>query len=93
MFIQSFTAVGFDISEDEIFTSLTAARRLVETEKLNPLLLLEDSAQEDFEGLHTNNSGEHNCVVVGVAPSHFDYSHLNQAFRCVIHLKHLLGTL
>ena len=73
--------LGFDVSEDEIFTSLTAARRLVEAEKLNPMLLLEDSAKEDFEGLVTNNTSPHNSVVVGLAPSCFDYTHLNQAFR------------
>ncbi len=74
---------GFDISEDEIFTSLTAARRLIEADKLHPLLLLEDSAREDFEGVvdGCTQQQQHDCVVVGLAPSRFGYTHLNQAFR------------
>lgn len=35
---------------NEIFTSLTAARNLIDTQKLRPLLFLEPSALEDFEG-------------------------------------------
>lgn len=42
----------FDIQEREIFTSLSAARGLVEGRALRPLLLLEDSALEDFSGEH-----------------------------------------
>lgn len=42
--------IGFDIARHEIFTSMTAARRLVENERLRPLLLLEDVALEDFDG-------------------------------------------
>lgn len=37
--------------ESEIFTSLSAARRLVEQKGHRPLLLLEDSALEDFKGV------------------------------------------
>lgn len=44
------TKSGFEISTNEIFTSLVAARGLVERERLRPFLLLDDSALEDFEG-------------------------------------------
>lgn len=40
----------FDISEDEIFTSLTAARNLVEQKGVRPMLLVHDSALPDFKG-------------------------------------------
>ena len=60
-----------------MFTSLSAARRVVEREKLRPLLLLEDSAKRDFEGVCTD---EPNSVVVGLAPTHFNYATMNQAF-------------
>ena len=43
-------ALDFDISQDEMFTSLTAARRVVEAKGVRPLLLLEPNAKEDFEG-------------------------------------------
>lgn len=42
--------MGFEIQLDEIFTSLTSARLLVETLQLKPKLLLEDEAMEDFDG-------------------------------------------
>ena len=70
--------IGFDIHLDEVFTSLTAARRKVEQESLHPFLLLEESAMEDFEGVARENP---NSVVVGLAPSMFDYEHMNTAFR------------
>lgn len=40
----------FDIKEDEIFTSLTAARNLLEQKRVRPLLLVEDNALHDFKG-------------------------------------------
>uniref|UniRef100_A0A8C5FTN9 Haloacid dehalogenase-like hydrolase domain-containing protein 2 n=1 Tax=Gadus morhua TaxID=8049 RepID=A0A8C5FTN9_GADMO len=67
--------------EEEIFTSLSAARRLVEQNHQRPLLLVEDSALEDFAGLDTSNP---NAVVVGLAPQHFNYQTLNTAFRLVL---------
>lgn len=43
----------FDISEDEIFTSLTAARNLVEQKQVRPMLLVDDRALPDFKGRET----------------------------------------
>ncbi len=43
--------LGFDIQQTEIFTSLTAARNLVEAKNVRPLLLLEECAKEDFKGI------------------------------------------
>ena len=45
----------------------------------SPLLLLEEAALEDFKGLQC--SGDMNAVVVGLAPSKFDYESMNNAFR------------
>ncbi|XP_002739766.2 haloacid dehalogenase-like hydrolase domain-containing protein 2 [Saccoglossus kowalevskii] len=73
--------LGFDIRLDEMFTSLTAARLLVEERKLRPLLLLQDSALEDFEGISTDNP---NSVVVGLAPDYFNYDVINKVFRLVL---------
>lgn len=44
--------LGFDVDKSEIFTSLSAARSLVEQKQVNPLLLLEETAKEDFEGIY-----------------------------------------
>ena len=38
------------LQENEIFTSLSAARSLLEQKQHRPLLLVEDSALEDFTG-------------------------------------------
>lgn len=81
--------MGFEISPQQIFTSLTAARALVERQGLTPHLLLEESAMEDFSGV--DYSGDKpNAVIIGLAPSKFDYTHLNKAFRymyiCIFHV-------
>ncbi len=44
------TRIGFEMDCEEIFTSLTAARRFVVEHHLRPMLVLEDVAAEDFEG-------------------------------------------
>ncbi|KAM9224961.1 haloacid dehalogenase-like hydrolase domain-containing protein 2 [Dugong dugon] len=71
----------FDISEDEIFTSLTAARNLVEAKQVRPMLLIDDRALPDFKGIQTEDP---NAVVIGLAPEHFHYPALNQAFRLLL---------
>ena len=48
---EKLTSLGFEIDRSEIFTSLSAARQLVERKQVRPFLLLEESAKEDFKGL------------------------------------------
>ncbi|KAJ8007517.1 hypothetical protein DPEC_G00118320 [Dallia pectoralis] len=74
-------SLNFDIKEHEIFTSLTAARSLVEQRQLRPLLLVEDSALEDFSGLEVS---EPNAVVIGLSPDHLNYHRMNTAFRLLL---------
>lgn len=72
---------GLAVSADDLFTSLSAARSYVASRPdLRPLLLMEDEASQDFAGV---NTADPNCVVVGLAPSHFHYERINQAFRLV----------
>ncbi|XP_063336898.1 haloacid dehalogenase-like hydrolase domain-containing protein 2 isoform X3 [Pelmatolapia mariae] len=73
--------LNFNLQENEIFTSLSAARSLLEQKQHRPLLLVEDSALEDFTGIETS---EPNAVVIGLAPDHFNYSTLNKAFRMIL---------
>ncbi|KAM4808768.1 haloacid dehalogenase-like hydrolase domain-containing protein 2 [Rhinophrynus dorsalis] len=73
--------LDFDIGEDEIFTSLTAARNLLEQKQVRPLLLVDDSALPDFEGIATHSP---NAVVIGLAPDHFNYETMNKAFRLAL---------
>lgn len=70
--------LGFDIKSEEVFTSLTAARRVVKKRNLRPLLFLGSDASKDFHGIDVNNP---NAVVVGLAPDCFSYDMLNKAFR------------
>ncbi|KAM3581490.1 hypothetical protein VKS41_006317 [Umbelopsis sp. WA50703] len=60
--------LGFDVQDHEIFTSLSACRDLVESQKLRPLLFMEDAAMEIFEGIDTSSP---NAV-------------LNKAFRLIM---------
>jgi HAD superfamily hydrolase (TIGR01458 family) len=70
--------IGFQVSPDEVFSSLSAARRVVESRKLRPLLLLQKEALEDFDGICLEYP---NAVLVGLAPQLFSYEVLNEAFR------------
>ncbi|XP_065287998.1 haloacid dehalogenase-like hydrolase domain-containing protein 2 [Dermacentor albipictus] len=74
-------SLGFKISLDEIFSSLTAARAFVEIRNLRPHLMVSEAAMEEFEGLNTN---EPNAVLIGLAPEKFDYGPLNEAFRLIL---------
>ncbi|XP_020610928.1 haloacid dehalogenase-like hydrolase domain-containing protein 2 isoform X2 [Orbicella faveolata] len=79
--LRRLTGIGFDIKAEEVFTSLTAARRLVDQRKLRPMLLLQQDALEDFKGVDVNDP---NAVVVGLAPDCFNYELLNKAFRLLL---------
>ncbi|XP_011308125.1 haloacid dehalogenase-like hydrolase domain-containing protein 2 isoform X2 [Fopius arisanus] len=75
--------LGFDIKKDEIFSSLAAARDVIQTRRLNPFLMVDDAAMEDFQDLQ-NPDEEATAVVVGLAPDKFHYEELNQAFRLLL---------
>ncbi|KFQ16083.1 Haloacid dehalogenase-like hydrolase domain-containing protein 2 [Leptosomus discolor] len=79
--LERLTKLGFDIAENEIFTSLTAARNLLEQKRVRPLLMVDDKALPDFTGIATDDP---NAVVVGLAPEHFHYEMMNTAFRLVL---------
>ncbi|KAJ2384287.1 hypothetical protein GGI23_006962 [Coemansia sp. RSA 2559] len=81
--------LGFELERNEIFTSLSAAKRLVVNRKYRPLLLLEDAALEQFADI--DQSPPYNAVVVGLAPSKFDYEHMNCAFRALLDGADLIG--
>ncbi|XP_060546741.1 haloacid dehalogenase-like hydrolase domain-containing protein 2 isoform X1 [Pantherophis guttatus] len=79
--VERLKKLEFDIKEDEIFTSLTAARNLLEQKKVRPLLMVEKNALHDFTGIDTSDP---NAVVVGLAPDQFNYQTMNRAFRLVL---------
>ncbi|KAG0092329.1 Haloacid dehalogenase-like hydrolase domain-containing protein 2 [Podila epicladia] len=71
--------LGFNVNRDEIFTSLSACRQLVQSRKLRPLLFLEPDALQEFDGIP--QSEPHDSVVIGLSPSNFNYDMMNRAFR------------
>ncbi|XP_076163810.1 haloacid dehalogenase-like hydrolase domain-containing protein 2 isoform X1 [Ptiloglossa arizonensis] len=84
------TRLGFEIKKEEIFSSLAAARRLIVSRKLNPMLLIDSAANEDFEDLVKTNE-KINSVVVGLAPNKFHYDELNEAFRLLLNGAQLIA--
>ncbi|KAI6190548.1 hypothetical protein M3Y97_00130000 [Aphelenchoides bicaudatus] len=75
---------GFtSIERHQIFTSLSAARRYIEREGLRPMLMLEPEAMEDFKDLNCDEP--QNAVVVGLAPSMFNFQQMNRAFKLLLH--------
>ncbi|KAM3716735.1 Haloacid dehalogenase-like hydrolase domain-containing protein [Dirofilaria immitis] len=75
------TKLGLEITPSEIFTSLTAAKYLIERNNLRPMLFLENAALEDFIDVDIKKP---NAVVVGLAPSKFNFTSLNEAFRLLL---------
>lgn len=78
-----------DVRRDELLTSLIATRRYLKQKKLRPLCLLEDTSDLEENSGEEADSGidltpPHNAVVVGLAPSNFHYSQLNEAFRILL---------
>jgi ribonucleotide monophosphatase NagD (HAD superfamily) len=71
--------LGFQVAEADLFTSLSATQALVEQRYLSPLLLLSDSAMEEFADLPTSDTKD--SVVVGLAPERLSYEHMNAAFH------------
>ncbi|KAJ1972212.1 hypothetical protein H4R35_004800 [Dimargaris xerosporica] len=79
------THLGFRVKSEELFTSLSAAKQLVRSQRLNPLLFLTDSAQAEFNAdqprpLSVLPQQSHDAVVVGLSPKDFHYDKLNEAF-------------
>ena len=72
--------IGFEVSGDDIYSSLSAARDLIHHRHLRPHLMIHNNAIEDFAGVDTSNP---NAVLVGLAPNKFNYQDMNTAFRWV----------
>ena len=50
-------------------------------EQLKPLLLLQEEAVKDWADVELSNNVQHDSVVVGLAPDHFHYQKMNEAFK------------
>ncbi|XP_051168318.1 haloacid dehalogenase-like hydrolase domain-containing protein 2 [Leptopilina boulardi] len=82
--------LGFDIKKEEIFSSLAAARQIIINRSLNPCLLIDSAAMEDFDDL-IKSSEKQDSVVIGLAPEKFNYDDLNNAFRLILNGASLIA--
>ena len=73
--------LGFDVSEDEVFTATEALVAHLVRDRLRPFLLVHPNLDEEFETLDRDRP---NAVVVGDAAERFTYQRLNAAFRLLI---------
>jgi len=74
-------AVGIQTSEDEVYTSLQAAKAIVQENYFQPYCLLPFKAkQEVYSG---PSPDQPNAVVIGHSPEHLNYRCMNEAFRYV----------
>ena len=53
----------------------------VRKEKLKPLLLLQEEASKDWIETDSSRVDQYDAVVVGLAPEHFHYHKLTEAFQ------------
>ncbi|RLN96834.1 hypothetical protein BBJ28_00017628 [Nothophytophthora sp. Chile5] len=70
-----------DINAQHVVTSGGIARSLLQERNLRPLLLIDPSLQEEFDEVDCTDP---NAVVIGLAPEHFHYNKLNEAFRVLL---------
>ncbi|KAG7349162.1 HAD-superfamily hydrolase [Nitzschia inconspicua] len=87
----------FDISRDDLTTSVLATATYVKKHNLKPLCLMEDVSDmpADVQDIQPKNDAlrattvpsttSFDSVVVGLAPTQFHYSQLNMAFRILLH--------
>ena len=53
---------GFDINKEEIFSSLMAAKQVIQKLKLKPYLILEEEAKEDFKDIESVDNEHQNGI-------------------------------
>lgn len=73
--------LGFDVSENELFTATGALVAHLLHDRLRPLLLVHPKLDVEFHALDKDRP---NAVVIGDAAERFTYDRLNGAFRLII---------
>ena len=94
--VERLEGAGLKVNSKDIFTSLSAAKHLgstgfqnckskpavsVRKEQLKPLLLLQEEAMKDWGETDSIRVDQYDSVVVGLAPEHFHYQKLTEAFQ------------
>jgi len=74
-------ADGIQVAEDEVYTSLQAAKAIVQENYFKPYCLLPFKAKKEvYDG---TTPDEPNAVVIGHSPEHLNYRCMNDAFKYV----------
>ena len=72
-------SIGVQAADDEVYTSLQAAKVIVQDNNYEPYCLLPYKAKHEiYSGLTPD---EPNSVIIGHSPEHLNYRHMNEAFR------------
>lgn len=67
------------VEDDEVYTSLQAAKVIVQDNGYEPYCMLPYKTQQEiYSGLSPDQP---NAVIVGYSPEHLNYNHMNEAFR------------
>ncbi|KAJ6638783.1 Haloacid dehalogenase-like hydrolase domain-containing protein 2 [Pseudolycoriella hygida] len=74
--------IGFELKQEDIFSSLSAAVNYIKANNLNPLYMLSDDALNDFPPV--NDDAEKDAVVVGLSPKDFNYDTMTKAFLILL---------
>lgn len=80
--------IGFELEKSEIYSSLSAASDYVQKNNLNPFYVVSKDARKDFP---LGDETSYDSVVVGLAPTEFNYENLNKAFNILIKKKPLIA--
>jgi len=80
--------LGFELSEDELFSAPFAAYTWLQEKKLRPYCLVHQNIKSEFADLPQRDP---NAVLIGDAEQDFCYDNLNRAFRLCLQGAPLLG--
>lgn len=79
--VRKLNTLGFEVSENEIFSAPMAARSIIAQHQLRPMMLIHDSLEPEFEDVSCQNP---NAVLLGDAGERFTYDALDRAFRLLM---------
>jgi len=87
--VEDLARLGVDAASEDVFTPSIAARDLLASQNLAPLLIVHPNLREDFAGLpecarDAAAPSGFDAVVVGDAGVFFTYDLLNRAFRILV---------
>ncbi|EIM24153.1 HAD-like protein [Wallemia mellicola] len=71
---------GIDLNPNHVITAISSSKSYVTHSNLNPLLLLSNSAKDDFKD-YSSDKTDYDSVLIGLSAESLNYPNLNNAFR------------